>query len=60
MSAESRWSGYILALIPVLLVGALLVIRPDYYQGVNTNQVLAYMLYAAGGMVVISLIKSIL
>jgi tight adherence protein B len=61
MSAESRWSGYILAAIPVLLVSAVAAINPDYYKDVHTNQLLLYILIFAGLMVVggMIMVKSI-
>lgn len=52
MSAESRWSGYILAAMPILLVGGLIGLNPGYYDDVHTNSLLVYILAGAAILVV--------
>jgi tight adherence protein B len=51
LSAESRFSGKILALIPFAVVGVILVRNPDFYAGARTNPGLAAILYFAGFLV---------
>jgi tight adherence protein B len=56
LSAESRLSGNIMAVMPFLLIGGLLYLRPQIYQDVPTSPALQTILAVAGVMLGIGIV----
>jgi tight adherence protein B len=56
LSAESRLSGKILSVLPIMVVVLLVYINPNYYDDAWTSRYLASILVGAGGLLVLGIL----
>ncbi len=50
ISAEGRWSAYILSALPFVVAGAVMIINPAYYKGVEDDPL--FPIFMIGGLVI--------
>jgi tight adherence protein B len=53
ISAEGRFSGNILAALPVAVVSLLNIINPEYYVGIMNDPIMGYVMWFAASLVII-------
>ena len=50
ISAEGRWSAYILSALPFIVLGAITILNPAYYKGVEDDPL--FPIFMIGGLVI--------
>ena len=56
LSAEGRYSGYIMFLLPPLMLGVLMLLNPKYMSILFDTEIGHYMLYTAGAMLLAGMV----
>lgn len=56
LSAEGRYSGYVMFLLPPLMLGVLMLLNPRYMSIMFETEIGHYMLYAAGAMLLAGMV----